>query len=119
LRTQHLFKHRHNVFLLTAVLCAVMVVLLAACSANDAPPSDVSAGDIAAVELAASDIPLSGDAQTNEADDEDANDEQASDQVAAAPQQLNACLNCHSDKEQLIATAAPEQEMEAESEGEG
>jgi hypothetical protein len=31
----------------------------------------------------------------------------------------NYCLSCHSDKEQLIATAKPEEEVEAESSGAG
>ena len=33
--------------------------------------------------------------------------------------QGNYCLTCHSDKEQLIASAKPEEEVEAESSGAG
>lgn len=33
--------------------------------------------------------------------------------------QENYCLSCHSDKEQLIASAKPEEEVEAESSGAG
>lgn len=40
-------------------------------------------------------------------------------EIAGAEEPDNACLNCHSDKEQLIATADPEEEVVEESEGEG
>jgi hypothetical protein len=38
---------------------------------------------------------------------------------AAAPAAVDDCLLCHVDKERLIATAAPEEEVIVENEGEG
>lgn len=40
-------------------------------------------------------------------------------EIAGAEEDSDACLDCHSDKEQLIATADPEEEVVEESEGEG
>lgn len=39
--------------------------------------------------------------------------------VNEAEEEVDACLDCHSDKERLIATADPEEEVVEESEGEG
>lgn len=40
-------------------------------------------------------------------------------EVIDADEESDACLDCHSDKEQLIATADPDEEVVEESEGEG
>lgn len=39
--------------------------------------------------------------------------------AAAQPDGVDYCLDCHTDKEMLINTAAPEEVVETESEGEG
>ena len=39
--------------------------------------------------------------------------------VAPKPDSVDYCVECHSDKDQLINTAAPEEEVISENEGEG
>ena len=39
--------------------------------------------------------------------------------VAQKPDSIDYCIECHSDKDQLINTAAPEEEVISENEGEG
>lgn len=122
MRTQHLLKHRHLTILLAAALFAVMVALLAGCGAGDEAslvPGDAvdSTGGEPAADLQTRAVAMTD--SNAEAADEDAGADPPDEPVAAAPDQANACLNCHSDKEQLIATAGPVLELEAESEGEG
>lgn len=126
MRTQHLLKHRHRTILLAAALFAVMVALLAGCGTGDEAslvPGDAvdsTGGEPAADLQTAAPATTVSDAEAADEDPgEDASEELPDEPVAAAPDQANACLNCHSDKEQLIATAGPVLELEAESEGEG
>ena len=46
-------------------------------------------------------------------------DEDASDTVADTSSEMNYCVECHTDQDMLINTAAPVEEVEPESEGEG
>lgn len=100
------------------IVAGLMVMLLVACAA-EAPPLDtgVESNALALAQSEGTGAVLQ--TQTSEDAEEGQEEPEQSDDVAAAPEQLNACLNCHSDKEQLIATAAPEQEVIEESEGEG
>jgi nitrate reductase cytochrome c-type subunit len=113
LRTQTLKKH----FALLVLLGAVMALLLAACSTETPAMTDGSEETALTIQDTALEIAVLGAAEEGSQTDDD--ETTAPDDVADSPEQVNACLNCHSDKEQLIATAAPEVEVTEEDEGEG
>lgn len=46
-------------------------------------------------------------------------DEVVMEETAVPPEPIDECLACHIDKDMLIATAAPEEEVVSENEGEG
>lgn len=113
MRTQTLKKH----FALVVLLGAVMALLLAACSTETPAVTDGGEETALALPESALEVAVSGAAEEGSQTDDD--ETTAPDDVADSPEQVNACLNCHSDKEQLIATAAPEVEVAEEDEGEG
>lgn len=111
---QGFLKHR----LLIVVLAGLLVALMVACAGDQSPLAAGAGSSDASPSQSEVDAVLPV-AQTSQDVEEGQDNPDPSDDVAAAPQQVEACLNCHSDKEQLIATAAPVVEVAEESEGEG
>ncbi len=101
--------------ILPALLAVCMAAWLAACTAERTTGLAPEANPAAMLEGQA----VAGSGQQAEEEAGDVGASQQSDQVADLPEQDNACLNCHSDKQRLIETAAPEQEVHEESSGEG
>lgn len=114
MRTQALKKH----FALVVLLGSVLALLLVACTPKTPPPSQAHEGQASLLHSEEEAALLVDEGSEDPSQDGDG-DPAPSDDFAASPEQIDVCLNCHSDKEQLIATAAPKVEVVEESEGEG
>lgn len=94
-------------------LIAILFLALSACSAAETQaPSEPAAGESASAEAAAA----------TDGDEVDATEVVSQEDVpiAALPtDQTDTCLDCHTDKDTLMALAKPELKAEAESEGVG
>jgi hypothetical protein len=98
-----------------SLLCLLLVLLamvLGGCSEN--PEMSEEPTEMASAEVA--DAPTSEDPI---ADTDTSDDEEAEEDLVAAVEEVDFCVECHSDQTMLTQTADPEVEVESESEGEG
>lgn len=88
-------KIRHRIL----VSCLFWIIFLASCSSANTGGNVVEEMETEAVPTATSRVALALPTEI--------------------PEEPNACLNCHSDKQHLIDTAKPEEEVVSENEGAG
>ena len=105
---------------LNILLVTVMALLLAAC-ATDTPVMEMVDDETTGLYRDSDEAggAQAGDVAAGAASVDDEEQPEQSDDVAVGPDEVNVCLDCHSDKEQLIANASQEEEVVEESEGEG
>ncbi|MEJ2747619.1 MAG: hypothetical protein P8183_06885 [Anaerolineae bacterium] len=110
-KAQNKFNWPGSVVVFTLLLIALN---LTSCTTRESPPFleqeqaavEVSAADVQATEQAAAASEANGG-------------EAVVEETAVAQTSPDECLTCHTDKEMLIATADPEEEVINENEGEG
>ena len=96
---------------LIALITALFLMLSACSAAENQIPAEPAAGESAQAEAVTPEEPAAENI-------EDGSQEETT--VAALPtEQVDYCLECHTDKETLTALAKPEEKAEAESEGVG
>lgn len=91
------------------LLLFVLLLSLSACASADAPVEQPSDEQTAVVETV-------GEGQPAEAEAEPVSEEPP---VAIPTEVADYCLECHTDKDTLVALAKPEEAVESESEGVG
>lgn len=100
-----------KIIIVAALLLAAFA--LTGCGDESAPVVEEGAAE---VEIATAEVQVTeAAAAVNEADAE----EVAIEETAVIEEPIDECLACHIDKEMLIATADPEEEVINENEGEG
>ena len=103
-----------------SLLCLLLIFLamgLWGCSQNPEPsdlPTEVASTDIETPVVSDEAVPASGE-ESESSLDTDQQDEPVADTVAVE----SYCVDCHTDQEMLVDTAAPEVEVESEDQGEG
>jgi hypothetical protein len=98
---------------LLCLLLILLATLVGGCSGN--PEMAEEPTKTAPVEVAATSTP----ADTVADDPENSVDDESEDNLVANVEEVDYCIECHSDQAMLTDTAAPEVEVESESEGEG
>lgn len=100
-----------KIIIVAALLLAVFA--LTGCDNESTPAVEEEAAE---VEIATAEVQVTETAAAvNEVDAE----EVAMEETAVIEEPIDECLACHIDKEMLIATADPEEEVISENEGEG
>jgi hypothetical protein len=111
--TQNTFKWLRNFIIFTLLL---IVLGLVSCSSGESAQVTDQEENSAVVELAMVEVQETEEAAfVNEMEDAEAVPEE----TAVAEEPIDECLACHIDKEMLITTADPEEEVISENEGEG
>ena len=99
------------------LILSIFIVLLAACSPA-APATDPAQPTTVPPSPVVEDTAVPATSQVEEPTDE-ASPEPLEPTAIAEAVQTDSCVECHSDKDTLIAVAEPEQVLESESSGEG
>jgi hypothetical protein len=103
-------------------ICSLLFILiaLAACNPGEVPATEgpvetQQATDEPSIKPTATvetEEPSPEPEETNEPEDSETGEE-------VSPEEISACIECHTDKTMLIETSAPQEEVESENEGAG
>ncbi|MEN8171683.1 MAG: hypothetical protein ABFS03_02285 [Chloroflexota bacterium] len=107
---------RNKLFL---VICTLLILSLTSCSSAESTELLVNENDeVASIEIepTVEETEIESNPDSDQMVEKDQTDP---DTDISAEEPPNYCIECHTDKQALIDTAKPEEEHEAENEGEG